>query len=125
MSYVSDETGRNEVYLAPFPGPGERLQVSAEGGTQAIWNPNGKEIFYRADDRMMAVAVTTDPAPKLSSPKVLFEARYAYGAGITIPNFDVSRDGQRFLMVKPESSGGRLNVVLNWLAAPARASASN
>ena len=116
MSYVSDETGRNEVYLTPFPGPGERLQVSTEGGTQAIWNPNGKEIFYRADDRMMAVDVTTDPAPRLSSPKVLFEGRYAYGAGITIANFDVSRDGQRFVMVKPESGAGRLSVVLNWFA---------
>jgi serine/threonine-protein kinase len=114
MSYVSNETGRNEIYVRPFPGPGERQQVSIDGGTQAIWNPNGKEIFYRVDDKMMAVDVTTGPALKLSSPRLLFEARYAYGAGITIPNFDVSRDGQRFLMVKPESGAGRLNVVLNW-----------
>ena len=65
---------------------------------------------------MMAVDVTTSPALKLSSPKMLFEARYACGAGITISNFDVSRDGQRFIMVKPESGAGRLNVVLNWFA---------
>jgi len=116
MTYVSNESGRNEVYLRPFPGAGERLQVSTDGGTQAIWNPNGREIFYRIDDKMMAVDVTTSPALKLSSPKLLFEARYAYGAGITIPNFDVSRDGQRFIMVKPESGAGRLNVVLNWFA---------
>jgi len=116
MSYVSNETGRNEIYVRPFPGPGEREQVSIDGGTQAIWNPNGHEIFYRMDDKMMAVDVTTSPALKLSSPTILFEARYAYGAGITIPNFDVSRDGQRFIMVKPESGAGRLNVVLNWFA---------
>ena len=114
MTYASNETGRNEVYLAPFPGPGERQQVSTEGGTQAAWNPNGKEIFYRVEDKMMAVDVTTAPILKLSPPRLLFEARYAYGAGITIPNYDVSRDGQRFIMIKPESGAGRLNVVLNW-----------
>jgi hypothetical protein len=63
---------------------------------------------------MVAVEVTTSPALKLSAPKVLFESRYAFGAGVTIPNFDVSRDGQRFFMVKAESGAGRLNVVLNW-----------
>ena len=65
---------------------------------------------------MMLVEVSTSPEIKLSSPKALFDTRYAYGAGITIPNFDVSRDGQRFVMVKPESGAGRLNVVLNWFA---------
>jgi serine/threonine-protein kinase len=121
ISYASNESGRNEIYLRPFPGPGERVQVSTDGGTQAIWNPNGKEIFYRMDDKMMAVDVTTSPTLKLSAPKLLFEARYAYGAGLTIPNFDVSRDGQRFVMVKPESGAGRLNVVLNWFASRAQA----
>ena len=65
---------------------------------------------------MISVDVTTSPALKLSSPKMLFETRYAYGSGVTIPNFDVSRDGQRFIMVKPDSGAGRLNVVLNWFA---------
>ena len=62
------------------------------------------------------VDVTAMPALKLSAPKVLFDARYAYGAGVTISNFDVSRDGERFIMVKPELGAGRLNVVLNWFA---------
>jgi predicted Ser/Thr protein kinase/dipeptidyl aminopeptidase/acylaminoacyl peptidase len=116
LSYVSNESGRNEIYLMPYPGPGERVQVSTQGGTQAIWNPDGREIFYRIDDKMMAVDVSTTPSLKLGSPKLLFEARYAYGAGLTIANFDVSRDGQRFVMVKPESGASRLNVVLNWFA---------
>jgi eukaryotic-like serine/threonine-protein kinase len=116
LLYVSNETGRNEVYVTPYPDLSERLQISTQGGTQAAWNPNGKEIFYRIDDKMMAVDVTTTAALKLSAPKVLFDARYAYGAGVTIPNFDVSRDGQRFLMVKPESGAGRINVVLNRFA---------
>ena len=54
------------------------------------------------------------PAVILSPPRVLFEQRYAYGAGITIANYDVTRDGQRFVMIKNESTAGRLNVVLNW-----------
>jgi len=53
---------------------------------------------------------------KLSTPRMLFEQRYAYGAGITIPNYDVTPDGQHFIMVKDEITGGRLNVVLNWFA---------
>lgn len=63
---------------------------------------------------MMAVSLTTTPDVKLSSPRLLFEQRYAYGAGITIPNYDVARDGERFIMVKDESGAARLNVVLNW-----------
>lgn len=121
LTYVSNETGRNEIYITSYPGMEQRLQVSTQGGTQAIWNPSGHELFYRIDDKMMAVDVATAPL-KLSTPRVLFEGRYAYGAGITIPNFDVSRDGKRFLMVKPETGAGRLNVVQNWFAerGPAR-----
>ena len=116
LVYVSNETGRNEVYITPFPALSERLQVSTQGGTQPVWNPNGKEVFYRIDDKMMAVDVTTTPALRLSAPTVLFDARYGYGAGVTMPNFDVTRDGQRFIMVKPVTGAGRLNVVLNLFA---------
>jgi eukaryotic-like serine/threonine-protein kinase len=122
LTYVSNETGRNEIYLRPFPGPGDRWQVSTGGGTQAIWNPNGKEIFYRSDEKMMAVDVTTTPAVKLSRPRLLFEQRYLYGGGVTIANYDISRDGQRFVMVKADATAGRLNVVLNWFADPRRLS---
>jgi hypothetical protein len=109
----------------PFPQSGERELVSTGGGTQAVWNPNGREIFYRIDDKMMSVDVITSPTLQLSSPRLLFEARYAYGAGITISNYDISRDGQRFIMVKPESGAGRLNVMLNWFENRGRTRASN
>ncbi|MBI4887996.1 MAG: protein kinase [Acidobacteria bacterium] len=114
LIHVSNESGQNEVYLRPFPGPGRRWQVSTDGGTQAVWNPNGRELFYRSGDKMMAVEVSTTPDVTLSPPRLLFERRYAYGAGVTIANYDVTRDGQRFIMVKEESNAGRLNVVLNW-----------
>jgi serine/threonine-protein kinase len=112
LVYVSDDSGRTQVYLRPFPGPDRRWPVSTNGGTQAIWNPNGKEIFYRDRDKMMAVEFSAVPEVTLSPPRQLFEQRYAYSAGITIANYDVTSDGQRFLMVKDESSS-TLNVVMN------------
>jgi eukaryotic-like serine/threonine-protein kinase len=114
LTYVSNESGQNEVYLRPFPSLDRRSTISTQGGTQPVWSSNGKEIFYRNGNKMMAVEVTTTPDVKLSTPRVLFEQRYAYGAGITMANYDVTRDGQRFIMVKDESTGGRLNVVINW-----------
>jgi Tol biopolymer transport system component len=115
IAYVSNETGRNEIFVRSFPGPNRRRQVSTDGGTQPVWNPNGKEIFYRVGDKMMAVGLSaTGAALTLSQPVELFERPFAYGAGITIPNYDVTRDGQRFLMVKDEFTAGRLRMILNW-----------
>jgi len=114
LTYISNDSGQNEVYLRPFGGADRRFQVSTEGGTQAIWNPNGKEIFYRNGNKVLAVEIATSPEVSLSPPRLLFEQRYAFGGGITMPNYDVTRDGQRFVMVKDESSAGRLNVVVNW-----------
>ncbi len=104
---------RSEVYVRPFPGPDRKLPVSTQGGTHPRWNQNGKELFYRNGNKMMVVDVSTGPDLTLSQPRVLFEQRYAFGAQ-TIANYDVSPDGQRFVMVKDESSSGRLNIILNW-----------
>lgn len=115
--YVSNESGRNEIYIRPFQGADRRRQVSSDGGSQPVWNPNGKEIFYRIGDRMMAVGVTvTGNDVQLSAPQQLFARTYAFGAGITIPNYDVTRDGQRFLMVRDDTAVGRLRVILGWRA---------
>jgi serine/threonine-protein kinase len=117
LVYVSNQSQRNEVYLRPFPGPERRLQVSSDGGSQAAWNPNGSEIFYRIGDRMMAVGLTfTGGDVRLSPPRQLFSRPYAYGAGITMANYDVTKDGQRFLMVRDDTVVGRLRVILNWRA---------
>jgi serine/threonine-protein kinase len=122
LAYVSNESAQNDVYLRPYPALDRRWTVSTQGGTQPVWSPDGKEIFYRNADKMMVVDVTTSPEVKLSTPRVLFEQRYAYGAGITIPNYDVMPDGQHFIMVKDEITGGRLNVVLNWFTELSRLS---
>jgi len=114
LAYVSNETGQFEVYVRPFPSAGRRHPVSTQGGTHPRWNRNGKELFYRSGNKMMVVDVTTDTELRISQPHMLFERRYAFGSAQSVPNYDVSPDGQHFLMVKDESSSGRLNVVLNW-----------
>jgi eukaryotic-like serine/threonine-protein kinase len=113
IAYSSNETGRMEVFVAPFPQVDRKLRVSTEGGTQGAWNPNGREIVYRNGTKMMSVTVSTSPALSLGPPRLLFDKPYAFGAGVTVPNYDVSPDRQRFVMVKEESGAGRLNVVLN------------
>ena len=115
MAYVSSESGEFQVYIRPFPGPDRKVPISTEGGTHPRWNPNGKELFYRSGNKMMVVDVSMGSDLKPSRPRVLFEQRYAFGSAQTIPNYDVSPDGQRFLMVKDDSASGRLNIVLNWL----------
>ena len=118
MAYVSDESGRNEIYVRAFPDRGRRWQVSIDGGTQPAWHGNSREIFYRNADRMMSVTLTATAAGvELSAPQQLFDRVYSYGGGITISNYDVTADGQRFLMVKDESAAG-LRVVLNWSPGP-------
>jgi Tol biopolymer transport system component/tRNA A-37 threonylcarbamoyl transferase component Bud32 len=117
LAYASNESGRYEIYVQPYPGPGEKWQISTEGGTEAVWNPSGRELFYRSGNKMMAVEIATQPAFSAGKPGVLFEAPYL-PSGSPDPNYDVSPDGQRFLMLKSteqEQAGStQIDVVLNW-----------
>ena len=101
--------------MQPYPGPGGKWQISTEGGTEPVWAHDG-EIFYRQENKMMAVETKTQPAFSAGNPKVLFEGQYVPSLQ-TMPNYDVSADGQRFLMVKAseqEQSSTQIDVVLNW-----------
>jgi Tol biopolymer transport system component len=117
LAYISDESGRCEIYVQPYPGPGSKWQISTEGGTEPVWNPNGRELFYRSGNKMMAVDIATQPAFNAGKPRMLFEGPYL-PTPLTFPNYDVSADGQRFLMLKPveqaEAAPTQINVVLNW-----------
>jgi len=103
--------------VQPYPGPGGKWQISTEGGTEPVWNSNGRELFYRSGRKMMAVEIATKPGFTAGKPRVLFEGEYLPTPG-TFPNYDVSHDGQRFLMIKPKDAGdaapAQINVVLNW-----------
>jgi Tol biopolymer transport system component len=116
LAYISNESGRYEIYVQAFPGPGGKWQISTEGGTEPAWNRNGHELFYRSGDKMMAVDIATLPSFSVGKPKILFEGRYDL-APFPSTNYDVSPDGQRFLMVKPseqEAAATQIIVVQNW-----------
>ena len=121
MAYVSNELGGGfggfEIFVLPYPALDlpHRIKVSQAGGTQPMWNPNLKdpEIVYRNGDKMMSVRLTTtSDGPKPTTPELVFSGFYAFGAGNTIPNYSMTKDGQHFILVK--QSGASLNVVLNW-----------
>jgi len=119
LVYTSNESGRTEVYVQPYPGPGGKWQISTDGGTEPLWNRNGRELFYRNGDKMMAVEVTTEPSFSAGNPRILFQGQYVQNTPPSSgPFYDVSPDGQRFLMLKPAEHAGaapnQINVVLNW-----------
>jgi Tol biopolymer transport system component/predicted Ser/Thr protein kinase len=123
VAYTADETGKNEIYVSPFPNASdERWVVSTNGGTQPRWRRDGRELFYlSADSKMMAVAVTTVPDfRRLGNPVALFEAPVSSGGlGFSVFHYDVSRDGPKFLIDAQAKDGASapalpITVVLNW-----------
>ena len=116
VAYVSGESGRSEIHVMPFLGSGEKLTISTEGGNEPVWSRNGRELFYRSGDAMMAVEVTTSPLLSAGRPRRLFERPYEVSHALW-PDYDVSTDGQRFLLVKAIESfdaPAQINVVLDW-----------
>ncbi len=113
--YASDESGLFQVYLRAAQGGDRRWQVSTEGGTHPMWNRNGRELFYRNGTKMIAIDVKPAGADvDFGQPAVLFDKKYAYGNTLSIANYDVMPDGQRFVMVREEDGSNNLRVVLNW-----------
>jgi serine/threonine protein kinase/Tol biopolymer transport system component len=109
--YVSNESGRDEIYVQSFPGPGGKWMISAEGGSNALWARNGREIFFRNGDKMLSVPVETQPTFKAGTTRVLFQSP-SYGLG-----YDVAPDGQHFLMIKEKeapASSKELSIILHW-----------
>ncbi len=116
IAYASNESGRYEIYVRPYPGPGGKWQVSTEGGTEPVWNPKGRELFFRDGQKMMAADYSAQSTFSAGKPKMLFEGPYLTTPR-SFPDYDVSPDGQRFLMLKaPEQAQAPapINVVLNW-----------
>jgi serine/threonine protein kinase len=123
IAYSSAESGRPEVYVQAFPGPGPKLQVSSDGGTDPTWRRAGGELYYRNGDGMMAVPLATSPEFKAGAPRLLWKGAYSHGTGsscgmpgVASSSYDVSADGQRFLMVRDDSPAyaSLIVVVLGW-----------
>ena len=111
------------MYVQPFPATGEKFKVSARGGAQARWSRDGKELFYRTvDGKMMAVSVKTAPRFEAGVPRMLFSSP----ADPSFPNlgdtYDVTADGQRFLMnaALDGTRGSPVTIITNWTAALGR-----
>jgi Tol biopolymer transport system component len=116
IAYESNESGR-QIYVRPFPNvEAGKWQISRDGGQEPVWAPRGQELFYRNGEAMMVVGIKTEPTFLAGSPVVLFTGGYL--TNITGVTYDISPDGQRFLMIKAaEEEGGQqgqINVVLNW-----------
>src|SRR5205823_13003516 len=108
LAYVSDESGRADVYVQPYPGPGRKIRMSRDGGTQPVWSRDGRELYYMQGDGLFAVSV--NPAGELSpaAPRLLFKKKIAA--------YDTSPDG-RFLIIEDlpsESISSPIAVVINW-----------
>jgi len=121
MAYFSDESGRWEVYVRPFPEVNKgKWQISTGGGESPLWSPDGRELFYRNGGAVMAVPVDTKTTFNAGKPRMLFQGAYPTGYGES-PAYDISPDSKRFLMIKepqPAASAGqgprKINVAVNW-----------
>jgi eukaryotic-like serine/threonine-protein kinase len=123
IAYESNESSESQIYVRPFPDVGAgRWQISADGGTKPLWAPNGRELFYLDAGRYLtAVPVQTSPTFSRGNPTKLLNTRYFTSQ---VRNFDVTRDGQKFLMIKESSetdnktsasAPGTMTVVVNWI----------
>jgi hypothetical protein len=119
VTYVSNENGGFEVYVRSFPGPGGgKWQISQGGGYQPRWRRDGKELFFfTGDGRLMSTDVTLGATFQKTVPRTLFRAPiFSGGATVTNHYWDVSPDGQRFLIntASIDDPSSVLTVVLNW-----------
>jgi len=115
MAYVSDESGRAEVYVAPYPGPGRKVRISSEGGFVPRWSALGDELFFVSGNSMMAVDVTLEPNFEAGRPVKLFDADFSASYGGI---YAVAPDAQRFLVIEEFRKGVEVPVVVvrNWTA---------
>jgi len=117
IAYVSNESGRNEVYVQSYPGPGRTWQISTAGGGDPQWRRDGKELYYRAlDQKLMAVEIRVGDELEPGLPQVLFQTRVSTGLAST--KYVPDRTGQKFLFVAPLGRDAMTptTVVLNWFA---------
>jgi hypothetical protein len=123
VAYQSDESGRYQIYIRPFPGPGEPIPLTADGGTQPRWRPDGRELFYISpDERLMALPVELNVGgapPRVLAPVPLFQTQISGGVvpGANRQQYAVSADGQQFVMSIRQAdaeAASPITVVLNW-----------
>ena len=114
FAYVSNEGGLDEIYVRRYDERGGRYKISIDGGTEPVWAKNGGELFYRSGESLIVVDVNTANGFKAGRPRELFSGSFALDE-FGVPNYDVTADGQRFLMVQQAGREfQKLTIVLNW-----------
>jgi serine/threonine-protein kinase len=118
IAYGSDESGRSEIYVRPYPGPGEAVPISNDGGTEPLFARDAPTLFYRRGDEIIAVDVATGPPITVGKARRVSAKPYNRSNGYW-PNYDVTPDGRRLLMIRgtAQEAPSRINVVLNGLNA--------
>ncbi len=111
LAYQSDQTGQTEVYVRSYPQPGARVSVSLQGGSEPVWARDGRELFYRAGDSLMAASVTSSPTLTVTGRRRLFAGPFLNGGGYR--EYDVAPDGQHFVMISGGSAQSTLYAVQN------------
>ncbi|MFL5495606.1 MAG: TolB family protein, partial [Gemmatimonadales bacterium] len=112
IAFTTNESGRDEVVVQPFPGPGGRVQVSAVGGTEPVWSRDGRRLFYRGNGQLMAAVIRPGPAFTVAARDSLFADTYMYASN-PHANYDVMPDGAHFIFLEA-AIAGEMIVVSNW-----------
>jgi eukaryotic-like serine/threonine-protein kinase len=122
IAYQAPVSSRQEIYVAPFPGPGPRRQVSIEGGTEPLWSHDGRELLFQSGARLMSVVVTPGTTLSMSAPRVVHEGRFFRSINGN-SSWAMTRDGTRFLriqQVEPERAVTHIALALNWFEEASR-----
>jgi len=118
MAYVSRESGGPEVYVQPYPGPGEKIRISTAGGTEPIWTAKGREILYRREGQFLSATIRSLSPFRVDPPRLLFATKGEYDSTSPIRSWNVSADGERFLLSRFAESTDKpvtaIHVVLDW-----------
>lgn len=114
IAYVSNDTGRDEIFVQTYPITGAKWQVSHDGGIEPLWAPDGGALYYKIGNRMMSVRIETEPAFSWEKARLVFEGRFF--SHHNYATYNITPDGELFLMTKPmgESVITEIHVVLNW-----------
>jgi len=118
-AYVSNESGQDEIYVRPYPGPGGLEIVSIGGGREVVWGPDGTALYYRNGNQLMVVPIDTAEGFSTEAPRALFENSFVLDPSpVGGPNYDVSPDGERFVFVEQDAAelASNITVVLNWFS---------
>ena len=118
LAYTRKDPGHWQIYVQSFPDLQGKWQISTEGGMEPVWSRSGKELFYRAGNKIMSVTISTATGFQASPPQPVFTGLSSFNVGTLLPTYDVSPDGQRIVMMKGERDAvpTQFHAIVNWFA---------